>query len=194
METRNLVLNGILMIDPQQENPYDSPHATSPSLGSDASTSDRIKWYLILAIVAVVLSFVPPFVGIPIAFLLAPAFVRAWRMRQAELAEMGTESDRRFSMLVIASLLYAIPCAIASVIAFGCVCLPTMTVGNAVLGVSGGRQGPNYLGMFVGGASALLVSTFAGLWVGDYVLRRNRYFLGPTAEEKATVQPEEEAN
>lgn len=153
-------------------NPYETP--TGDQAVEDSLFSQRFGWFLVLSIVAAGLSFVVPFLAVPLLFLMAPAFMRAWRLRRLSVDD--GEQRPEFGWLVIASMMYAIPSAVASVIAFCCVCFPGAFAGNYVLGTSKSGS-PNYGGMLLGGIALLAFCTFCGLCAGDSVLRRFGFFI-----------------
>lgn len=159
-----------------EHNPYESPTSQEQAVDPHAKSGARFGWFLVLAIAATAGSIAAPFLAVPLTFLLAPAFARAFQLWRLRLYDGETHNGRDIAMMVVTSLGYAVPSALASVIAFGCVCFPGAFVGGFVIG-NGTSGNPPYGLMIIGGGLLIMLSTFCGLWLGDNVLRRYRFFI-----------------
>lgn len=153
-----------------EQNPYQAPEANASSTESVVQPKQRFGFLLGVSLLAVLVTPYAIPLGIPLAFFLAPAFVRAWRL---SVIEVGYEPRRHFAVLVVSSFMYALPSAVASAIAFFSICLPGGYVGANVLF----RRSEAYGLMILAGMTLLFVSTFLALWAGDTVLRHNNYFI-----------------
>lgn|GEM_PF-5462155 len=151
-----------------EQNPYQAPKANATSPESIARSKKRFGFLLGVSVLALVAT---PMIGIPLAFFLTPAFVRAWRL---SVIESEHEPRRHFGILVVSSFMYAFPSAVASAIAFFSVCMPVGYVGANVLFRPPSEE---YGLMLLAGVTLLFVSTFLALWAGDAMLRRNNYFI-----------------
>ena len=73
------------MEDEHTQNPYESPNTlASPRI--DEGSQVHLGWYFGAAVAATILSAALPLIAVPVAFLLAPAYVRAWRLRRIGVA------------------------------------------------------------------------------------------------------------
>ena len=176
---------------PQSTEPSGNPYESPASVAVDAGLPEtRVRWGWLFGatFIACGLSLIFTALVVPFCFLLAPAFARAWRLRQLqESGKLTTGTSLGFGLLVIASFMYAIPSAFASAIGFCCVCLPGAFVGRHV---ALGQGNENYLLLILGGIVLFVISTFCGLWAGDYLLQRKRFYVRTDPHElAATTSP-----
>ena len=123
----------------------------------------------VIAAVATALTFALPFVAVPTALLLVPATLRVLRVQAVRNAnQIDLALKDRFMLLVI-SLLAAIPIGAASLVLFCCVCTP---VGFVAASIKSQQYGPTVFGL----AIAIFLGLLAGLFFGNFLLRRMRFF------------------
>lgn len=169
----------------RDDNPYESPNTVSEStVAPNENTSARFGWFLAVAVAASLGSFVVPFL-IPLSFLLVPAVARAWSIRRQRMPYWKSQANLDFLQQVGVSIVYALPAFLAAHIAFGCVCLPGAALGMTVMDAF--YNNPQYGLMLIGGGLLLVVSTFTGLWFGDGVMRRFRFYSDRASATSATA-------
>ena len=178
------------------ENPYESPANEQAATGSsvDRDQVPEVPLSRVVPIYAsssLLASFAMLWLlrSVPYAMLLllvvAPALLRALRIRAIDRYRGTPHHIDRVVLHVVLSLMMVLPAALGAFVAFCCVCGAGSFIGWAIESVLFPGT-TNYGFLVIGGGLLLAFSIFLALLTGDYITRRNGYFLRDKPEKTGT--------